>query len=571
MLVWTWENTEPLTGLAESGLGNIPSWVASENTTDAPIEGVVTVTGQVDGCDPVEAGSYDVTVDPQATIVASPQVSTICSGESAGVTLEINTGDPLEWTALANPSVSGAMDGSGLEIQDVLTNTGTSASTVEYTVTALNPTCPGDDVVVEVEVLPGVPMQQLADVFHCPGELAQAVLFDAVDGLVWSWMNTEPATGLASDGVGDIPSWTATNEGVVDLTGTVTVTGQVGSCNSEEAGTYQITTYPTPQAEITVSPDGNLSCADGTANIALNFLTTGSSALNVNGPSVIDQGVNFATVDSAGTYTVDLVSTNGCEATQSFEVNPIDDIAITQVNASNPLCFGEASGVIDVQTDEDGTNLTWEWVGTNAITSQAEDLVAGTYFVVVTNAAGCQDSADATLINPAPLSVALVDSLVSECGEDNGFLLVAANGGVGSLEYNWNPGGSDPLLDGIDAGDYSLVVQDANGCELDTTFTMVCLELVPPTPNEFISPNNDGLNEAWFIDNILYYTEATVQVYNRWGVEVYRAEPPYLNDWDGTNNQGQVLPSATYFYVIDTKKKSQKPFTGFLELQTEKP
>jgi gliding motility-associated-like protein len=127
------------------------------------------------------------------------------------------------------------------------------------------------------------------------------------------------------------------------------------------------------------------------------------------------------------------------------------------------------------------------------------------------------------------------------------------------------------LLDGIDAGVYNLVVQDANGCELDTTFTMVCLELVPPTPNEFISPNNDGLNEAWFIDNILYYTEATVQVYNRWGVEVYRAEPPYLNDWDGTNKQGQVLPSATYFYVIDTKKKSQKPFTGFLELQTEKP
>ena len=44
-----------------------------------------------------------------------------------------------------------------------------------------------------------------------------------------------------------------------------------------------------------------------------------------------------------------------------------------------------------------------------------------------------------------------------------------------------------------------------------------------------------------------------------------------MNDWEGTNKRGQTLPSATYFYVIDTKKKSQKPFKGFLELTTDKP
>ncbi len=570
-LVWTWENSEPGVGLQANGAGDIPAWTAADNATPDPISGTVTVTGQVAACDPVEAGTYDVTVNPEATITATPVDPTICSGTEVGVTLELNTGETLAWTADADADVSGAMDGTGTDIQDVLTNSGSSAASVDYTVTVVSPQCPGDDVVVTVEVLPGVPAQALTDVFLCPGELAQPVVLDAVDGLAWSWTNTEPGIGLAADGTGNVPSWTATNDGVTDLTGVVTVTGQVGSCEPEVAGSYEATVFPNPQAEVTVSPDGNLSCVDGTADIALNFLTAGTSATGFSGPSVLDQGADYALVDAAGTYTVDLVSADGCTASQTFEVNPIDDIAITQVNASDPLCHDEASGVIEVLTDEGDAELTWDWTGTAATTALAEGLAAGTYSVVVTNAAQCQDSTEVTLFNPAELTVALVDSLVSECGEDNGFLLVAASGGTGSLDYNWTPGGSSPMLDGIDAGDYDLVVQDNNGCQLDTTFTMVCLELVPPTPNEFISPNGDGLNEVWRIVNILYYTEATVQVFNRWGVEVYRAEPPYLNDWDGTNSQGEVLPSATYFYVIDTKKKSQKPFTGFLELQTEQP
>ena len=114
-------------------------------------------------------------------------------------------------------------------------------------------------------------------------------------------------------------------------------------------------------------------------------------------------------------------------------------------------------------------------------------------------------------------------------------------------------------------------MSDANGCSLDTVFTLPCLELVPPIPNEFLSLNGDGLNERWIIENILYYTDATVQVFNRWGVEVFQAEPPYLNDWDGTNKRGEALPSATYFFVIDTKKKSQKPFQGFIEITNEQP
>jgi len=73
------------------------------------------------------------------------------------------------------------------------------------------------------------------------------------------------------------------------------------------------------------------------------------------------------------------------------------------------------------------------------------------------------------------------------------------------------------------------------------------------------------------IDNMYYFPNAKIQVFNRWGIEVFSTEGRYLGDWEGTNKDGKTLPSATYFYVIDTKKKSQRPFNGYLELQTNQP
>ena len=60
-------------------------------------------------------------------------------------------------------------------------------------------------------------------------------------------------------------------------------------------------------------------------------------------------------------------------------------------------------------------------------------------------------------------------------------------------------------------------------------------------------------------------------MFNRWGIEVFQNAGAYDEEWDGTYRGGRMLPSATYFYVIDTKKKSQRPFNGYLELQTNQP
>lgn len=71
---------------------------------------------------------------------------------------------------------------------------------------------------------------------------------------------------------------------------------------------------------------------------------------------------------------------------------------------------------------------------------------------------------------------------------------------------------------------------------------------------DFFSPNADGHNDQYIIKNLEAwpYDNTSLKVFNRWGEVVYLASP-YLNDWDGTNNQGgaignKILIEGVYYF-----------------------
>ncbi|QHT66110.1 T9SS type B sorting domain-containing protein [Rhodocytophaga rosea] len=88
----------------------------------------------------------------------------------------------------------------------------------------------------------------------------------------------------------------------------------------------------------------------------------------------------------------------------------------------------------------------------------------------------------------------------------------------------------------------------------------VCLEFEHPLfiPN-VITPNNDDKNDYWVIKNLELYPNHYIQIYNRFGKEVYRALH-YGQKWDGTG-----LSSGVYFYRITTARNNQS-FTGWVHL-----
>lgn len=61
---------------------------------------------------------------------------------------------------------------------------------------------------------------------------------------------------------------------------------------------------------------------------------------------------------------------------------------------------------------------------------------------------------------------------------------------------------------------------------------------------EGFSPNGDGTNDLFEIENVPYGITYSLEIFNIWGDKVYHSEN-YKNDWDGGN-----LPTGTYYYVV---------------------
>ena len=76
-----------------------------------------------------------------------------------------------------------------------------------------------------------------------------------------------------------------------------------------------------------------------------------------------------------------------------------------------------------------------------------------------------------------------------------------------------------------------------------------------------ITPNGDGKNDVLKIDGIERYPNNELVIFNRWGDILYRAKP-YLNDWQGVNQNGAELAEGTYYYVLRLNVNDGKILTG---------
>jgi gliding motility-associated-like protein len=71
--------------------------------------------------------------------------------------------------------------------------------------------------------------------------------------------------------------------------------------------------------------------------------------------------------------------------------------------------------------------------------------------------------------------------------------------------------------------------------------------------SSLFTPNNDGMNDYWYIPDIDQYGTISVQIYNRFGKLLYHSSA-YKNDWEGTYN-GSPLPEGSYYYIIKSSSK----------------
>jgi gliding motility-associated-like protein len=91
--------------------------------------------------------------------------------------------------------------------------------------------------------------------------------------------------------------------------------------------------------------------------------------------------------------------------------------------------------------------------------------------------------------------------------------------------------------------------------------TISYLDLAIPNA---ISPNNDGINDAFVIPGLEYYSNVKFTLFNSWGTIVYESND-YKNDFAGLTESGQRLIDDTYYYVLQIS--SDLEYKGYLILK----
>ena len=204
-----------------------------------------------------------------------------------------------------------------------------------------------------------------------------------------------------------------------------------------------------------------------------------------------------------GSYTLDAIDDNGCTASEIVSLPEPTDFVYTP--SSNLEYCDQSNGQASITVTSGGTGgLSYLW-NNNPLQNSAvaNNLVAGTYTVVVTDGNFCQFSE--TVIVSADIGFTVSFTTVSPClGDSSGGATVSATG-IPTFSYQWSDingiitGETSATISGIPIGTYSVVVNDATSCFITGSVDIVA-PVDPIVIDSVVVTNSScfGINDAQF-------------------------------------------------------------------------
>lgn len=406
----------------------------------------------------------NITVVPGLTVTAAPDTSFLCFG-APYVTVNSTPGGGMP------PYIYNWSNGQTTQSANV-----TSGGTYTITLTDAGGCPPVQDQVFVSEFVDPITANAGPDITVCSGIGSNIAINGTVTGVttgVWSG-----GSGTYSTSTTDLSlnySLSAAEIAAGSATLTLTTTGN-GTC---PPATDQVTIVVS-EMTATVASVQNLSCFGGANGSAIINATGGvlpyTYSLN-GGPAQASNTFNNLT---AGAYTVVVTDNVGCTGSVNFNITAPTQLTFASVPQA-VSCFDECDGQITVNPN--GGTAPYTYSSNGGLTYNPSNvlinLCAGTIPVVVQDANGCLTNANIAITQPTALSAnyTLTDPICA--GACDGEIAVAGAGGTPGYQYSVDGGAlqAGGNLTGLCAGNHTVLIQDANGCEL----TAVQVLIDPPT------------------------------------------------------------------------------------------
>ncbi len=236
----------------------------------------------------------------------------------------------------------------------------------------------------------------------------------------------------------------------------------------------------------------------------------------------------------AGHYTVTVTDNNGCDlVSDSVEILALEPLDFSLDAYTNVSCAGQEDGAIYISVPSGAGPYTYAW-NTGDNTQDIIDLEPGMYISTITAANGCIFYTDSFyIVEPDLLDIEVVAVESPTCnGLFDGNIDVTIAGGTVPYFYSWNNGDYTEDLYAAAAGNYNVVVLDANGCITSSGN----FNLPEPEALDISIVNIDDIGCVDSIGNI--------------DIEVTGGVGSYIYQWDTGDTLQDVYNVASGFYSV---------------------
>jgi Concanavalin A-like lectin/glucanases superfamily/SprB repeat/Secretion system C-terminal sorting domain/WD40-like Beta Propeller Repeat len=257
-----------------------------------------------------------------------------------------------------------------------------------------------------------------------------------------------------------------------------------------------------------------------------------------------------------GHYELIITDKNGCKKFADFDVSEPAPLYLSMYSSNSSVTGNDGTAEIAVYGGTPPYAYKWS---TGIRDSSITDLDSGYYQVVVTDANGCQDSAQAVIFKLCGPDIVVNSVSPSECGSMNGRIDISIPGDDGPFEYLWSTGDTLQDLSGVASGKYVVTVAYKDSLCASVAEINVPAQL-DPVPICMVSVDTaTGHNmvvwqEPFYSGNIssfnIYRETERYEVYKLIGTRSINQESFYIDD-DPVVNPA-IQPWKYKLSVVDT-------------------